>query len=237
MLFDLRGRGRRRTIQVIYLLLALLLGGGLIFFGVGGATSGGLLNAVGANGTNGSTTDIFANNVKADEKVVAARPTDAAAWATLAHARFQVAGSGGNFDQTSGTFTSSGRTELGKVKQAWDRYLALKPAKPNADTATEMVQVFGPAGLNLLPEAITAEEIVVGQNPTSAHEYSVLALLSYLAGQTRNGDLASAQAVTLAPKDQRTALKQQLAAAKTQAQAQAIQKQQTTPTTPALPGG
>ena len=35
MLFDLRGRGRRRTVQAIYLGLAILLGGGLIFFGVG----------------------------------------------------------------------------------------------------------------------------------------------------------------------------------------------------------
>ena len=39
MLFDLRARGRRRAIKVIYLFLALLMGGGLIFFGIGGSTS------------------------------------------------------------------------------------------------------------------------------------------------------------------------------------------------------
>ena len=32
MLFDLRGRGRRRTVQAVYLSLALLLGGGLVLF-------------------------------------------------------------------------------------------------------------------------------------------------------------------------------------------------------------
>ena len=32
MLFDLRGRGRRRVVQVVYLGLALLLGGGLVLF-------------------------------------------------------------------------------------------------------------------------------------------------------------------------------------------------------------
>ena len=53
MLFDLRGRGRRRTIQVIYASLALLMGGGLIFFGIGGATSGGLFDALGGS-SNGS---------------------------------------------------------------------------------------------------------------------------------------------------------------------------------------
>ena len=40
MLFDLRGRGRRRTVQVIYLTLALLLGGGLVLFGIGGDVQG-----------------------------------------------------------------------------------------------------------------------------------------------------------------------------------------------------
>ena len=237
MLFDLRGRGRRRTIQVIYLLLALLLGGGLVFFGVGGASSGGLLNAVGQNGTSGSTTDIFAKNEKAAAKQAAATPNNPAVWAALAHARYQVAGNGSNFNTSTGTFTASGRTELVAVKQAWDRYLALKPAKPSADTAREMVQVLGPAGLNSLPDAIAAEEIVVSQNPTSASEYARLALLAYLAGQTRNGDLASAQAVTLAPKDQQTALKQELAAAKTQAQAGAAAKTLSTTTGAQLPSG
>ena len=45
MLFDLRGRGRRRTVQVIYLTLALLLGGGLVLFGIGGDVQGGLFDA------------------------------------------------------------------------------------------------------------------------------------------------------------------------------------------------
>ena len=44
MLFDLRGRGRRNTIKVIYVFLAFLMGGGLVFFGIGGATSGGLFD-------------------------------------------------------------------------------------------------------------------------------------------------------------------------------------------------
>ena len=53
MLFDLRGRGRRRTVQVIYIGLALLIGIGLVGFGIGGGFgSGGLLNA--ANNNEGS---------------------------------------------------------------------------------------------------------------------------------------------------------------------------------------
>ncbi len=241
MLFDLRGRGRRRTIQAIYLFLALLLGGGLIFFGIGGGGGGGgLLNAVGQHGSNGNTSDVFAGNVKQAEKRAKATPNDPAAWAALAHARFQVAGSGGNFNQSSGTFTASGKNELQQVKLAWDHYLGLKPKTPSSDTAKELVQVLGPAGLNQLADAVTAEEIVVAQNATSPSEYARLALLAYLAGQTRKGDLASAQAVTLAPKTSQVQLKQQLASAKTQAQAQAAaqaQKQLGTNTGPQLPSG
>jgi hypothetical protein len=53
MLFDLRGRGRRRTIKIVYITLALLMGGGLVLFGIGGggAMQGGLVDAI--TGTSG----------------------------------------------------------------------------------------------------------------------------------------------------------------------------------------
>src|SRR3954471_2355136 len=53
MLFDLRGR-RRRAVQATYLALAVLMGGGLVFFGIGGDVSGGLLDAF-KGGGGGST--------------------------------------------------------------------------------------------------------------------------------------------------------------------------------------
>jgi hypothetical protein len=50
MLFDLRSRGRRRTVQAVYLTLAILMGGGLVLFGVGAGNGiGGLLNAFTGN--------------------------------------------------------------------------------------------------------------------------------------------------------------------------------------------
>ena len=53
MLFDLRGK-RRRLVQFTYLMLALLMGGGLVLFGIGGDVSGGLFNAFEDGGGNGS---------------------------------------------------------------------------------------------------------------------------------------------------------------------------------------
>ena len=58
MLFDLRSSGRRRTIKVIYVTLAFLMGGGLILFGIGGGTSlnGGLFDAFSGNSGGGAAT-------------------------------------------------------------------------------------------------------------------------------------------------------------------------------------
>ena len=39
MLFDLRSPRRRRVIKVVYVFLAVLIGGGLIFFGVGNGSN------------------------------------------------------------------------------------------------------------------------------------------------------------------------------------------------------
>src|SRR3954451_3108936 len=108
MLFDLRARGRRRTIQVIYLFLALLMGGGLIFFGIGGNTAGGLFDAFKSNGGSSGSDSGLSKKVQAIQKRVQANRADAAAWAALPRAQYQVAGLGENYDQNTGTFTTKG---------------------------------------------------------------------------------------------------------------------------------
>lgn len=221
MLFDLRSRGRRRLIQVIYLFLAVLMGGGLVFFGIGGGSGGGgLLDAVNQNSGSSNGSKIYANNVTAARRRTVLTPRDPAAWAALTRANFQVANTGENFDQATGAFTAKGKAVLMQVKSDWQHYLSLKPAKPDADVASEIVQALGPAGLADYPTATTAQEFVVAGDPTSAAQYSRLAILAFLAGQTRKGDLSAAKAVSLAPKDQRAQVKQQLASDKAQAQQQ-----------------
>ena len=81
MLFDLRSRGRRRVIKTVYLFLAILIGVGLIGFGVGtGGNFGGLFSAA-ANGGGGSGT----GNITAEraltkaERAAKASPNSAAA--------------------------------------------------------------------------------------------------------------------------------------------------------------
>jgi hypothetical protein len=210
MLFDLRARGRRRAIKVIYAFLAILMGGGLVFFGIGGNTNGGLFDAFKGNGGGGSTDSRLTKQVETYQKRVRLSPRDARAWAALTRAEYQVAGLGENYDQNAGTFTSKGKQALVKVERSWDRYMALDPPKPDADLAALMVQAFSPTGLSRPPKAVAAQEIVVDARPPSAGLYSTLAVLAYQAGQSRKGDLAAAKAVSLAPKDQRSLLKEQL---------------------------
>jgi hypothetical protein len=218
MLFDLRGRGRQRTVKVIYLSLAVLMGGGLVFFGVGGNVSGGLFDAIGITGGGGSTSSGSDQLKKLEQryaKQVTANPTNQRAWAALAKARYNLAGQGDNYDQNAGTFTDKGKAQLGKAGAAWERYLALKPEKPDANVATVMIQAYGPAGLADAAKGVTAAEIVAEDRPSSQTYYTV-AVFAYAAGQTRKAELAGQKAVTAAPKDQRDAVKAQLAAAKSQ---------------------
>src|SRR2546423_4924825 len=125
MLFDLRGRGRRRAVQVIYVSLALLMGGGLVLFGIGGATNGGLLDAFKGSAGSTSANDVFKKRVTAAEKRARLAPKDPNAWANLTRIRFQQASSGDGFNSAQGQFTDNGKAQLAGAGQAWDPYLKL----------------------------------------------------------------------------------------------------------------
>ena len=223
MLFDLRGSGRRRTVKIVYITLAFLMGGGLVLFGIGGGggISGGLVDAIterSGGGDDGS--DRFR---KAETEALAqtkTNPQDAPAWAALARARFQLAGAGENFDVEKGTFTNKGRAKLQSAGDAWEKYLALEPKKPDDRVASLMVQAFG--ALNQPAKAAAAQEVITDARPT-ASTYTQLAVFAYQAGQTRKGDLAKDKALELTDPDMREALKGQLESAKQQAAGAAAQ--------------
>jgi len=225
MLFDLRGRGRHRTVQIVYTTLAVLMAAGLILFGVGSGLAGGLIDAI--NGGGGSSNTASSNLSKqADtlQKRAQQNPQDATTWARLARAQFQLAAS--TVDQNTGQISADGRKDLAAAGVAWDRYLALNPAKPDAATAAVMVQAF--IQLNQAAKAADAQEIVTGARP-NRNAYLNLAKLAYAAGQTRKGDLAAQKALADTPKDLRTAVKDQLDQAKKQGAAAAGGQTQTAP--------
>src|SRR4051812_45483747 len=157
MLFDLRARGRRRTIQVIYLFLAVLMGGGLIFFGIGGNTSGGLFDAF--NGSSSTSADeTLQKRLDTLQARAQRNPSNERAWVELARARFSIATTGENCNQATQTYTDKGKAELRRAAAAWQRYLALDPKTPDAAVANQMVLAYGPSGLATYKEAVQAME-------------------------------------------------------------------------------
>ena len=227
MLFDLRGRGRRRTVKVVYITLALLMGGGLVLFGIGGggAMQGGLVDAITGSSGGDTGAERFDKKEKAALAATAARPEDPTAWAELARARVHTAGFGDNFDPNAGTYTESGKAKLAQAADAWNKYLALEPKNPDDRVAALMVRAFDQTGLNQPADAAKAQEIITEARPSDT-TFATLAIYAYQAGDTRKGDLARGRALELAPKDERNTLKSQLDAAKQQALAQQLQQDQ-----------
>jgi hypothetical protein len=225
VLFDLRGRGRRRTVQGIYLGLAVLMGGGLVLFGVGGNVSGGLLDALKTNQSTNGGSDVFQKRLDTAEKRVVAQPKNATAWADVVKLRFQVAGTGDSYDNTTGAFTPKGKLKLQSVDQAWNRYVDLNPKKIDTTAANYMVQAYAPTALNKSDKLVRAYEYVIDGTPKPTFDqYRNLAIYSYVAGQVRKGDLARGKALELAPKDQRAVVKQQIDAQKTDTLKQQLQQ-------------
>jgi hypothetical protein len=235
MLFDLRGAGRRSTVKIVYLFLAILMGGGLILFGIGGSVSGGLVDAItGSSGTSASSTNTYRKRAQQAEAAARAKPKDAAAWAAAARARYQLASAGDFFDQAQGQFTPAGKEQLRLATADWEKHLALEPNTPDDSVAGMMVQAYSQVGLNDPAKAVAAQEIITEARPKAA-TFATLSILAYQAGQTRKGDLASKKAISLADPADRESLKAELDAEKQNSLSQQIQNATPSPTATPTP--
>ena len=212
MLFDLRSRGRRRTVQAVYLGLAVLMGGGLVLFGVGtGSGIGGLLNAFTGNGSSNQT-QIISSAEKTALKQTQKNPSDPAAWGALETARYQNASSSG-FNSSTNTYTTAGKKELAKATDAWQKYVTLTKSPAN-DLAIFAGNAY--ATLGQYANAASAWEAATEADPTAVKSFECLAMTAYAAQQTRKGDLAAAKATSMVPKASRQAITTQINLAKTQ---------------------
>jgi hypothetical protein len=216
MLFDLRGR-RRRVVQATYLLLAVLLGGGLVLFGIGGDVSGGLFDAFSERGGGGNGNDAIEERVDRLERRVAANPGNTAALQELVRDYYGLA----TTQQEPGTaeFPDEARDELRNSASAWQRYVDAEEGQPNPTTATYALRVYDVGALNQPKEAQKAAAIVA-ESENDFNSYLQLVGYAALAGDTRTADLATQKAVDLAPEGQRKAVRQQAQQLKQSAQQQ-----------------
>lgn len=210
MLFDLRSRGRRRTVQGVYLMLAVLMGGGLVLFGVGAGNGlGGLLNAFGGGGSTSGQQSAISQAEKSAIKATQVNPSSASAWASLIQARWSAASNDAN---SSGQFSAAGKTELSNLGQDYQRYKSLvtQPDSTVASLAARAYQYLGN-----FSSATSVWTDITAAEPTTATAFECLAANAYAANNTRIGDLASNKALSLVPADQRTLLKSRISQAKT----------------------
>src|SRR3954447_10108146 len=173
MLFDLQGK-RRRLVQGTYLILAILMGGGLILFGVGsGSISGGLFDAITGNNSNSnsSASSGVSSRIKRDNKALVVNPKNQGALADLIRSHYQLATD--DADANTGAFGPQGKQELAKAGTAWKRYVAVAKT-PSDSLASLMLQAYGPGGLNKASDAASAAEVIAAARP-SASAYLTLA--------------------------------------------------------------
>lgn len=219
MLFDIQGK-RRRVVQATYLTLAVLMGGGLVLFGIGGEVSGGLFDAFSSGNGGGNGSDVVEERIDRNEKRVQARPRDQEARQELVRDYYSLAFSQTPSDATE--FSSDAQDELQKASTHWNAYLELVKGKPDPSTARVALQLYDPTALNQPDNALQVARILA-ERANDPASYIQLAQYAVLADDKRTQKLAAEKARDLTRnKAELRAVNDQLA----QLAAQQLQQQQ-----------
>ena len=100
----------------------------------------------------------------------------------MVRAEFNLAASPEGSDAETGQLTDKGQQAITAAAHAWERYLKLKPKKPDAGTAQFAALAYG--ALQDYDAAVKAQEIAAKARP-SANSYFQLADFAYRAGACR----------------------------------------------------
>jgi hypothetical protein len=218
MLFDLQGK-RRRVVQATYLTLAVLMGGGLVLFGIGSDSSGGLFDAFSGSGGD-SGNEIVQERVDKNEKKVEANPKAEAPRKELVRDYYSLAN--GKVPTNASTFPPDAVEDLQAASTHWNSYLEIEKGKPDPSLARLAVQLYDTTALNQPQEAVRAARIIAADNK-DASSYLLLIQYALLAGDKRTEKLATQKALDLVPKRQHKELRKQIKQLEGQAIAAQIQ--------------
>ena len=215
MLFDLQSPRRRRVVRIVFGGLALIFAISFVFLGVGTGAGGFSFSSL-FGGGGGSTSSAFDGQISTAEKQVALNPNDTQALASLV--QFNYSAANANVD-SSGAPTSDGVQHLERAADAWNKYFRLTNGKGNngtavyalntldllarvnfakarSDTSTTDALTDVTAAVDAWKTAAQAQQVLINQQPNKAtsNSYANLAQYLYLAGDTKGGDQAAAQA-------------------------------------------
>jgi hypothetical protein len=217
MLFDLRGR-RRRAVQATYLTLAVLMGGGLVLFGIGGDVSGGLIDAFGGRDSDGDDANSqLEERVERQQKRLQASPQNTAVLAELVRLNYQLAAT--EIESGTTTVPESGKDDLRRAAGYWERYVEATDGEPDPSLARTALIIFDRTGLNRPDKAKEAVRVIAA-DANDTQTYLLLVQYAAAAGDTRTAGLAGQKAVDLAPKGARKQVEKQVEQIKKAAAAQ-----------------
>lgn len=217
MLFDTRGK-RRRVIQVVYALLALLMGGSL-FLVIGPFNLGEL---VGTSTGGGSASEVFEDQVERVEGRLAKSPDDEQLLLTLMRAEINTGNSKIEpvAEGETAPIPPEARTDFAAAAETWKRYLKAVGDDPNPSAALLVAGTFfrvAETGANSLSEirgnvklAAEAQQIAAEAQP-SVGTRSTLAIYEYFDGNFAEGEkLTKEVAAEAGSKSEAEAIEKQL---------------------------
>ncbi|MSO41377.1 MAG: hypothetical protein EXQ70_05690 [Solirubrobacterales bacterium] len=221
MLFDLQSPGRRVVVKVVYSALAILMGAGLVLFGIGGSGSG-IFDSLGIGG--GSSSDApFQAEIDDANDTLSQNPRNQQALVDLITLQAQQAGTQVD-DQ--GVPTSDGLDGYNRAADAWDRYLKLDTKQPDDAAALQMANAFFTLALTSssaadaqaqIGNAADTQKVVADERPTSAN-LTRLAYFLYLAGRAGEANAAKQEAIAKGGPNAAKSVNGQLAQAEKQGQ-------------------
>jgi hypothetical protein len=217
VLFDLQSPRRRRVVRVVFGGLALIFAISFVFLGVG-TGGGGFSFSDLFGGGSGSTSTAFDSDIKAADAKVAVNPNDTVALGDLVRLHYSAANSN---TSSNGAPTSDGVQHLREAADAWNKYVKatkgnLSPgvavyalnvfdllaridfSQARSDTSTTEALTDVNAAVDDWKSAAQAVQVRIDKQPktVNANSYLTLAQYLYLAGDTKGGDQAAAQAKT-----------------------------------------
>jgi tetratricopeptide (TPR) repeat protein len=219
MLFDLQSPRRRAAVKVIYATLAVLLGGGLLFFGIGSDATGGLLDAVGLRDSENNASDIYSQEIETAQAALKRNPDNEAARLDLVSLYIQRGNQQLQVDQQTGqsTATPEASTSYNLAADQWDIYLKGNPKNPDSGLALQLANSFflmaqsstsaSDARIDV-DNAAEAQQVAADQNPTVGNLNSLAVYLLY-AGKFGEAQAVIARALAKAPAADRKDLQKQ----------------------------
>lgn len=205
MLFDLKGK-RKRLIQVIYALLALLMGGGLVLLGIGGEVSGGLLDAF-TNRQSVQTGDMVKEAERLQERSDE-NPENQQVMLRLIRARYAAGNALQEIDELGQpVMTTEAREQFELAADTWRKYLELDPDPVDANVAQlvadglfRLAQAATDGNSARLNSAAAADaQAYFAEARPNIGSLSTLAIYSFFGNDFERGDEAVKQLLELSP--------------------------------------